>query len=54
MGRFEYVRELRGGPRVGLTQRLLITAIAGWLILAAHRVRAIAAAEATETPSKRP
>lgn len=31
------------GPWVGLTQRLLITAIAGWLILAARRVRSIAA-----------
>jgi Protein of unknown function (DUF998) len=32
------------GPWVGLMQRLLITAISGWLILVAFRVRALAAA----------
>jgi hypothetical protein len=39
------------GPRVGLTQRVLLTAIAGWLILAAHRVRSIMA-ESVETSGK--
>jgi hypothetical protein len=33
------------GPWVGLMQRLMITAISGWLILVALRVRSIAAAQ---------
>ncbi len=37
------------GPRVGLTQRVLITVIAGWLILAARRVRSIAAVGLADT-----
>jgi len=32
------------GPWVGLMQRLMITAISGWLILVALRVRSVAAA----------
>jgi hypothetical protein len=31
----------REGPWVGLMQRLLVTAISGWLLLVANRVRTI-------------
>jgi hypothetical protein len=35
------------GPWVGLMQRLLITAISGWLIMVALRARSIASAPET-------
>ena len=35
------------GPWVGLMQRSLITAVSGWLILVALRVRTIASAQQT-------
>ncbi|HEX5907394.1 MAG TPA: hypothetical protein VFY56_10295 [Propionibacteriaceae bacterium] len=35
------------GPWVGLMQRLLITAISGWLMMVAIRVRSIASAAET-------
>jgi hypothetical protein len=39
------------GPWVGLTQRLFLTIIAAWLILAARRVRSIVAAVGIESSS---
>jgi hypothetical protein len=40
------------GPRVGLMQRLLVAAIAAWVIVVALRARAIAAASAVGAPDR--